>query len=253
MKKFFKKYKDILSGIYVFVMIGIATIGLIHESSMSAILSSLSKESYLVRVGQSLPALNQSNIKATLSLVPEKSRFVTIDQDFSVAVLVNAQTAINAIKASLHFPKEDLELISISKKGSFVTQWRQEPSLLNELGIIAFAGTVHEGGFQGRGKLLTLVFKPKKSGKISIDFTNASILARDTGMNILKEKRGVTYFVRAKRLPSPDLNADDLINFFDIRILAPQLGKAGSSRYDLNQDGVVNLLDFNILSSIYEK
>lgn len=50
--------------------------------------------------------------------------------------------------------------------------------------------------------------------------------------------------------PSPDINADGIVNSVDVAILLAHLGQNYPAA-DLNHDGAVNSLDFSILSSWY--
>ena len=187
-----------------------------------------------------------------ISLAPEGGSFV-IDQNLLVTVKVNTNAAINAVEATINFPKDNLSVVSVSKDDSIINLWIQEPSFSNELGVIEFVGGLHNGGFQGEGKILTIVFKPKKPGNTTIDFANASVLAHDgKGTDVLEKKIGATYFIKTEN-PSPDFNSDNRVNLTDLSILLSHWGSVDDFSYDLNQDGKVGLVDLSILISKFGK
>ena len=69
---------------------------------------------------------------------------------FSVNVLVSsADQAMNAASGIISFPKDKLEVVSLSKIGSIFGLWVQEPYFSNTSGIISFEGIVLNPGFIG--------------------------------------------------------------------------------------------------------
>lgn len=111
-----------------------------------------------------------------------------VGKTFTVGVYVSsADEAMNAAQAVVNFPKDKLEAVSISKSGSIMSLWIQEPSFSNNLGTINFEGVVLNPGFTGRsGKILSITFKAKSSGQAVLSFSNGSLLANDgQGTDIL--------------------------------------------------------------------
>lgn len=193
----------------------------------------------------------QSYVKnTTISLVSEENVFM-VDQIFPVNVVVDTEKAANAFEATIHFPQDSVEVVGISKKDSIVNIWVQEPSFSNELGIIEFVGGIF--GFKefiGNDTLVTLFFKPNRSGKISIDFFEAAVLASDgKGTDILKEKIGAEYLIKDSELSSLGLNGSGLITIYDLSIFFSNLWKVYDPKYDFNQDGEIDLIDVSILMS----
>lgn len=191
--------------------------------------------------------------KADISLIASGSIHVSIDQNFETVVSVNASNPINAAEATISYPADILEVASLSKDNSIFNFWIEEPSFNNASGTIRFAGVLHDGreGFQSNGKILTIVFKPKKIGDTAIDFTNAQILAADgQGTDITGDKSGITYSItETKQQPSYDLNGDNKVSIIDISILVSHWGDTDNLQYDLNDNGKVDLTDLSILIS----
>jgi len=193
------------------------------------------------------------SLKADISLLSEEGKSVLIGQNFETTVNINAQSPINAAEATISYPIDMLEVASISKDDSIFNFWIEEPSFDNASGTIRFAGVLHDGqdGFYGNGRILTIVFKSKKTGEAKIDFAEAMVLAADSqGTDITGEKKGMTYSVtETPRQPSYDLNGDNKINVVDVSILIYHWGNTDNPQYDINNDGKVNLTDLSILIS----
>ena len=136
---------------------------------------------------------------ASLSISPSSGTH-NVGQTFSVSVYVSsADQSMNAASGIITFPADKLQITSLSKTGSIVSLWVQEPSFSNPLaggqGTVNFEGIVLNPGFQGsNGKIITLTFKVKTVGTASLSFTSSSVLANDgQGTNILTNIGKATY------------------------------------------------------------
>ena len=124
---------------------------------------------------------------ATLYFVPSTGTS-NIGGNLSVGVYVSsADQAMNAASGVVSFPQDKLEVISISKTGSIITLWVQEPAFFNQSGILNFEGIVPNPGFTGSGgKIITLNLRVKAAGTAALTFSSGSVLANDgLGTNIL--------------------------------------------------------------------
>lgn len=189
---------------------------------------------------------------ASISILPESGSFL-MDQNFSVDVVVNAASPVNAVDAKLRFPEDKLEVTEISKEGSIMLLWAEEPRFSNASGTIEFVGGLY-GGFVGeKGRIVSVTFRPKEAGAVTIAFEDTKVLAHDgKGTDILEEKFGATYTIRSKELPSSDFNNDGTVNIYDVSIMIFQIAAGYDFRYDLNRDGKVDTTDFSILLSRFE-
>ena len=124
---------------------------------------------------------------ASLSLSPFSGSY-SVGQTFTVSVYVSSpDQAMNAVSGMITFPVDKLQVTSLSKTGSIISLWVQEPSFSNTNGTINFEGIVLNPGFQGsNGKIITVTFKVKAVGAASLSLTSSSVLANDgQGTNIL--------------------------------------------------------------------
>jgi hypothetical protein len=124
---------------------------------------------------------------ATLYFVPNSGSY-NVGGVLPVNIYVSSSDqSINAASGIVNFPKDKLEVVSLSKTGSIFSLWVQEPSFSNILGTINFEGVVFNPGFIGSsGKIITINFRTKIAGTAALNFSSSSVLANDgNGTNVL--------------------------------------------------------------------
>lgn len=142
----------------------------------------------------------------TLSFSPATGSY-TSGRTFPVTVFVSSPSqAINALSGEISFPPDKLQLVSISKTGSILTLWVQEPTFSNTAGTVSFAGVVPNPGFTGSvGNILTLNFKVVGQGSATVKFNAGEVLANDgNGTNILKRLNNGSYTLGSAPIPVPE-------------------------------------------------
>lgn len=130
---------------------------------------------------------SQTAEAATLYFSPSSGTYA-VGATFSVNIYVSsADQAMNAASGIIAFPRDKLEVVSLSKTGSIFSLWVQEPSFSNSAGTVNFEGIVLNPGFTGSsGKAITLTFKTMVIGNAPLIFSSGSVLANDgKGTNIL--------------------------------------------------------------------
>ncbi len=130
----------------------------------------------------------------------EAGKVVSLD-----VVVASADKAMNAVSGVLVFPKDKIEILSISKIGSIVNFWTTEPIFSNSQGTLRFEGIVLDPGFRGAsGKIFTITFQTKIPGTASFVFLSASVLANDgKGTIILTEAKNKEIFISSGGTASP--------------------------------------------------
>ncbi|MEK7650584.1 MAG: hypothetical protein AAB364_01795 [Patescibacteria group bacterium] len=124
---------------------------------------------------------------ASLSLSPNTGNF-SAGQNFAVTIIVSTpDQAMNAVSGVVTFPADLLQVTSLSKGGSVVGLWVQEPSFSNSAGTINFEGVALNPGFTGNsGRVLSINFRAKRAGSAKLSFVTPAVLANDgQGSNIL--------------------------------------------------------------------
>jgi len=142
---------------------------------------------------------------ASLSFSPSSETY-NIGQTFTVSVYVSsADQAMNAASGMITFPADKLQVLSLSKSGSIINLWVQEPSFSNPDGIVNFEGIVLNPGFQGgSGKILTITFKAKAVGTAFLSFTSSAVLANDgQGTNILQSLGSAQFILKSTSSTEP--------------------------------------------------
>lgn len=117
----------------------------------------------------------------------------------TVNVYANSgKTALNALSGGVSYPKDLLEVISVSKGQSIISLWVQEPSFSNTAGTVNFEGIVLNPGYNGtNGKVLTINFKVKSAGTANLSFSSGSILANDGEGSEIISGKGTAQFTVA--------------------------------------------------------
>ncbi len=103
------------------------------------------------------------------------------EQVFTVDVYLSSEDqSANAVSGVILFPKQVLQVKSLSQSGSIMSLWVQPPSFSNTEGTIQFEGISFNPGFIGRsGKLFSITFIGKADGLATVSFSSASVLAND--------------------------------------------------------------------------
>lgn len=118
--------------------------------------------------------------------------------------------SVNAASGIVLFPTDKLEVVSISKSGSIINFWAEEPVFSNTSGTISFEGVVLNPGFVGAsGKVISVNFKAKKPGLAAVSFSSGSLLANDgLGSNVLGLLSGANWTLNPLTLETPTTNTE---------------------------------------------
>ena len=211
-------------------------------------------------VASSIVALN--NGSTTLSMDPQGPKELVVGTTTQIDIVVRTSEPINALSATVAFPPELIEVVSVSKEHSFMDLWTEDTEIRERAGEVHFSGgTTRRGGITGNNTALTLVLKAKKPGSAEIYFKDAKVLASDgSGTALESGLRSFTYLIPnsdntlppvpiagggsviAQLTQDPDLNGDGKINIVDATILSLKLFGPYNPRYDLNGDGRVQIV-----------
>lgn len=135
---------------------------------------------------------------ANLRLSPSSGDY-NIGQNFSVDVLVsNNVDNINGASAVVTFPSDLLEVRSVSKSGSILTIWAEEPTFSNSQGKVSMEGVLLNPGFSDQqGKVVTINFRAKSAGQATINVSSGSVLANDgNGTNVVNNLGSASFNIK---------------------------------------------------------
>lgn len=143
---------------------------------------------------------------ATLYFSPASPTY-TIGDSFQVSLFVSsADQAMNAAQATINYPTDKLEMISVSTKNSIFSLMVENPVFSNVNGSASFSGIVLNPGYSGKsGRLVTLNLRAKALGQANLSVSSAQVLANDgLGTNILTSRGGGTVTIIEKKVaPEP--------------------------------------------------
>jgi hypothetical protein len=145
-------------------------------------------------------------LAADLYILPS-SKNLNVDDNLNITVYVDSiDQAMNAVSFKISYPEDLLKFVSLSKTGTIINLWVQEPKGGN--GEVFAEGIVLNPGFTGsRGKILNITFKALNSGKADISFVSGAVLANDGfGTNILKNMKGGSYAISKVSVAKPSIS-----------------------------------------------
>ncbi len=145
-------------------------------------------------------------LSADLYILPSNKN-LNVGENLEITVYVDSSDqAMNAVSFRISYPEDLLRLVSLSKSGTIINLWVQEPKGGN--GEVFAEGVVLNPGFTGaRGKIVNITFKALKPGTADLRFISGSVLANDGfGTNILKDMRGGSYVIRERIFESPKVS-----------------------------------------------
>ncbi len=176
-----------------------------------------------------------------------------VGSTINVKVYVSSNSSINAIAANIQFPKNLLSLLSISKTGSIINLWAQEPVLSNTYGTGSFEGVVLKGYSGNYGKAVTLVFRAKAVGKAMISFKSASILANDGNGTEVLNKKGVINLNISKATIKPVLNKNKINTNIIISVIKNRLPSSTLNKFLITSPQIVSNKSYSIQIDDNEK
>lgn len=120
---------------------------------------------------------------AVLYTLPEAQSVDPADT-VTLDVRLNSENdTINAVQARILFDPTALEVVEVSKAGSFLVLWPEEPKVDVKAGVITFTGGTPNGSYVVNGRLVSIVFRSKHLGSTNVLFdTGTSGVYRNDGL-----------------------------------------------------------------------
>ncbi len=153
---------------------------------------------------------------ATIFFSPSGGTYHVGDSVNVSVVVSSADQALNAVSGDVVFPGDLLEATGVSKSGSIISLWVQNPSFSNSTHRVHFEGIALNPGYTGSGgRVLTMTFRVKAEGQANLRFSGVSILANDgQGTGILSGSGSAQYHLvgAAEHPASPTPEAPSKVN-----------------------------------------
>ena len=147
----------------------------------------------------------------TINFSPESGLYM-IGDTVRVRVVIASDISVNAVSAKIKFSSDHLTLTSISKTGSVVSLWAQEPTFSNANGTAELDGVILNGYKGNSGTAATLVFKAKSIGLADLSFETGSVYANDgSGTDVASGKSTAELTIIANKniVPPPPITKSD--------------------------------------------
>jgi len=111
---------------------------------------------------------------AVLTVMPNYDD-INYGETFVVELRINSEKqVINAVKAVLTYSPSMLDVIDVSRGGSFLTLWPEEPTVDSTEGTISLTGGIPHGSYVVDGKIMSVTFRAISSGSVEIGIDQAS-------------------------------------------------------------------------------
>jgi len=122
---------------------------------------------------------------------------LSLNEEFEVSVNINSEDGqINAAQATIYFPSDVLEVVSVNKDFSTFNFWVEEPNISNSAGKVDFIGGTPRGVTGDSLFVLNIKFKAIGSGSADISVSEAVVTASDgKGTNVLTDLIGASFVV----------------------------------------------------------
>ncbi|QQS60271.1 hypothetical protein IPN41_04100 [Candidatus Falkowbacteria bacterium] len=115
---------------------------------------------------------------ASVYFSPSSGQFKVGDSVTVNLLIDSAKDTIDAVSGAVSFTQDTLQVTSLSRSGSILNLWTQEPTFSNSSGTINFKGTALNRGYSGNGgKVIAISFKVIQNGPAYVTYTFGSVLA----------------------------------------------------------------------------
>ena len=217
------------------------------------------QDNFKFKVSNGVLESKVSKVDITVNRRPVGLKFstidpVSIDQMFSIQVLVGEITNLAGWSFDLEYDPEILSVESVEEgdvlKSEGSTTFFQEGKTNNKEGTVTGLSSVYlgTGGVDTSGNLLTLNLKAIKDGGGYLRFKKVEF-GDPKGKTIPIDTVDTTITVSS--VPPCDVNADGSVNIFDLILVAQAFGQKVKTRVDTNGDGVVSIFDLIMVAQCF--
>lgn len=113
--------------------------------------------------------------RAALLYTSPETQVVPLNGTAVVDVRLNSEQAVvNAVEVRLTYNPDAMDVVALSKAGSFLALWTQEPKVDAQAGVITFSGGTPHGSYVINGRLLSIVVRPKHIGSSTVTLDTAA-------------------------------------------------------------------------------
>ena len=219
-------------GLAAIVFIGFVSVTIVFQGQLASLLAAATS--------------SIDNMPVALFFAPRGGDALTVGETADVDLDIEASVPINALGVTISFPKDQLEVVGISKQRSFLDLWTEDTVIKEDTGELHFSGgTTKKGGLVGSSTVLTFTVLAKKAGTATLAIEEEQVFAGDgKGSPLQADARSLTFSISPAA--APNTNQVSQSARANSEAGAP---KASAPDPDLNGDGSVGLADLSILFS----
>ena len=145
---------SVIRPLYIFIITAVAAVGGLLASSVS---------------------LNQFEMQ-----IESSNQLLKVDELFTATITVRSGEPTNVFSGTVVFDSSYLVVDKIDYNTSIADLWAVEPWYAEGDGTITFAGgSTQPGGYTGEGTLLTVTFRPIRTGVTDLGIDDVRILRHD--------------------------------------------------------------------------
>ena len=115
---------------------------------------------------------------STLFFLPQNTEHQKSNTFIKTLYIDTEDQKINTVASKIIFDQDILEVVDIITGDSIVELWMGEPVISNENGSIEFTGGI-PGGYSGKGIIIKIIFKAKKTGAGNLSLSDTKVLLND--------------------------------------------------------------------------
>jgi len=169
--------------------------------------------------------LGISNASAATLKITTSNVNLSVGGTATLWVAVNTESvAINNAEATIQYPTDLIEVLSVSRGSSIFSLWVEEPTFSNSTGIISFNAGIPTPGYTGSsGNIISITVRAKKAGQANFSYSGAAVRANDgLGTNVLTGQSGIVLSIVSKAPSSETLiPKEELISVPTLKISSP--------------------------------
>ncbi|MCK9351270.1 MAG: cohesin domain-containing protein [Candidatus Paceibacterota bacterium] len=176
-----------------------------------------------------------SSFSATLEVSPSSGTY-PVGQKFTVSVIAASDDPWNAVSLELLFPPSMFSVDSLSKDGSLLSFWINEPVISQSTGVLSVEGITPGGIKVPTGTVITATLHGTHAGTSTVFFQSGKILANDGhGTDITEKMTGAKFTITGSAAELDPVRAKDPI---PVGVKEPN---ASLSPADIDADKIISV------------
>ena len=151
----------------------------------------------------SLPVACPVTTSSTIDLEPKIGTYIAGEEVTLRIVVTSVDCPVIGVEARLTYNPNTVRISDVSREGSMLNSWTQEPTINGEIGEILFGGTLATSTVLNGALMITLHATPLRAGEMYIRFENEAVIHDGDGNNIVTGFTSGKYRINPQELAEP--------------------------------------------------